>query len=204
MTSRKQRKVPVAGIVFGAIAVVLVGVVTFAGDTSGASSETGEPTVEGTLAPLQQGMTAATDPMVGAIAPTIVGADFDGTTVTIEAGAPTAVIFLAHWCQFCQAEVPAVQGWLDATGGVDGVDIISVVTSVNPSQGNYPPSKWLERERWTPPVLLDDTANNAYRAYGGTAFPYWVFIDGDGRIIERRAGGISIPELEAILQTLKG
>ena len=35
--------------------------------------------------------------------------------------------------------MPSVQAWLDATEGVQGVDMYSVATDINASRGNYPP-----------------------------------------------------------------
>jgi thiol-disulfide isomerase/thioredoxin len=203
MAGRDKKKIPVAGLVFGAIALVLIAVVLLAGDTSQEASETGAPVVSGSLLPLQQGMTPSNDPAVGTKAPTVSGADFDGAAVAIEPGTPTAVVFVAHWCPFCQAEVPSVQQWIDATGGVDGVNVIAVSTAIDQTRGNYPPSKWLEREGWTSPIIVDDADGGAYRAFGGTAFPYWVFLDADGNVVQRRLGGIETPELQAIMESLK-
>ncbi len=203
MAAQDKRKVPVAGIVFGVIALVLVAIVLFAGDTSQEAAETGSPVVTGSLLPLQQGMTPSNDPTVGTQAPTVVGADFEGSAVEIQPGTPTAVVFVAHWCPFCQAEVPSVQQWIDATGGVDGVDVIAVSTAVDQTRGNYPPSGWLEREGWSSPIIVDDADSSAYRAFGGTAFPYWVFLDGDGKVVQRRLGGIETNELQAIMESLK-
>ncbi|GBE25384.1 thiol-disulfide oxidoreductase [bacterium BMS3Bbin02] len=203
MAARENGKVPVAGLVFGAIALVLIAIVLLAGDTSQEASETGAPVVSGSLVPLQQGMTPSNDPAVGTKAPTVSGADFDDNAVEIQPGTPTAVVFLAHWCPFCQAEVPAVQQWIDATGGVEGVDIVAVSTALDQTRGNYPPSKWLEREGWTSPIIVDDAESGAYRAFGGTAFPYWVFLDADGNVVQRRLGGVDTTELQAIMESLK-
>jgi thiol-disulfide isomerase/thioredoxin len=203
MPTSEHGEVPAAGLIFGAIALVLVAVVLFTGDTIEENSEMGALTVTGSLTPLQQGITPSADPALGSRAPTVIGGDFAGTAVTIEPGTPTAVVFLAHWCPFCQAEVPAVQQWIDATGGVDGVDLIAVSTAEDRTRGNYPPSKWLKREGWTSPVIVDAPNSAAYRAFGGTAFPYWVFLDADGNVVQRRLGGIDTTELQAIMEGLR-
>ena len=143
------------------------------------------------------------DPAIGLVAPEITGQDFDdGTVAVAHDGTPKAIVFLAHWCQHCQAEVPRVQAWLDAGGGVEGVEIVSVTTSANSGQPNWPPSEWLERENWTSPNIRDDADSSALQAYGGSSFPYWVFLNGDGTVAHRQAGQTDIATLQAIMTTL--
>jgi thiol-disulfide isomerase/thioredoxin len=52
----------------------------------------------------------ADDTACGMTAPILVGQDFDGETVRIDAASdgPTMVVFLAHWCPHCNAEVPRI------------------------------------------------------------------------------------------------
>jgi thiol-disulfide isomerase/thioredoxin len=145
----------------------------------------------------------AGDPAFGLAAPTVVGADYGGNEVRIEDdGRSKAIVFLAHWCQFCQAEVPSVQAWLDATGGVEGVDMYSVATAVNSARSNYPPSTWLESEGWTVPIIRDDAASSVLDAYGNGAFPYWVFTNSDGTVALRIEGSIPVNDLQAIMESL--
>jgi len=197
---KKSRNIPVVGIAFGVIAILLVAAVTLGGNT-GPGSDLGEPTVEGN--PLTPFQATAGDDAIGLQAPVVTGEDFSGEVVTIgEPGTPTAVAFLAHWCSHCQAEVPRVQAWLDGGGGVDGVDIVSVSTSINSARGNYPPSAWFEREGWAAPVLRDDSNNLAHLSYGGGGFPYWVFLNADGTVAARSAGELDIGTLETFMQAI--
>jgi thiol-disulfide isomerase/thioredoxin len=134
----------------------------------------------------------------------LTGRDFDDAAVEIKHdGTPKAVVFLAHWCSHCQAEVPRVQAWLDTGGGVPGVEIMSVTTSANSAQANWPPSAWLDREGWTSPNIRDDSDSSALRAYGGNAFPYWVFLNGDGTVAHRQSGQTEVATLQAIMETLQ-
>jgi len=101
------------------------------------------------------------------------------------------------------AEEEAVQAWLDAGGGVEGVEIVSVLTSMNSSQPNYPPSEWMEREGWTSPMIRDGDGNEVLAAYGAGGFPYYVFADGDGNVVRRSSGELDIatvPELDRFLR----
>ena len=98
-------------------------------------------------------------------------------------------MFLAHWCGFCQDEVPPVQEWVDTIGVPEGVEIIAIATSIDRARDNYPPQKWLEREGWSETQIydLDRTIGDAY---GLTAFPYWVFLDNELNVKARRTGNL--------------
>lgn len=199
---KSKRNIPVLGIVFTAIAALLVAAILLGGNL-GPGGEAGEPTVEGDSLPFFQ--SGAPDEAIGQVAPTVTGDDWEGNAVEIDHGdgTPTAVVFLAHWCQFCQAEVPKVQSWLDAGGGVPGVEFVSVATSINSARSNYPPSEWLEREGWTAPVIRDDAGGAIHSAYGAGGFPYWVFLNSDGTVAARVSGQLGIADLEGILLTLE-
>ena len=204
--ANEPRKFPVLWVVFGAIAVLLVAAIVFSGEESiGSGGEYGDVTVTGAGLP-QMADNAAydpNDPAFGQTAPEITGVDFDGSSVAIEHdGTPKAIVFLAHWCGHCQNEVPAVQSWLDSTGGVPGVEMVSVTTSASSGQPNWPPSDWLDREGWTTPNIRDDSDSTAFISYGGRSFPYWVFTDGTGTVVHRQAGRVEIPQLQAIMESL--
>ena len=200
MTDTKiSRTTWIAGAVGAAVVGILIVAVLFGGSTE----ETGEPVVEGALVPMP-GNTRIDESATGAPAPTVVGADFDGETVAIQNdGRAKAIVFLAHWCPHCQAEVPSVQAWLDTTEGVAGVDMYSVATDINASRGNYPPSAWLESEGWTVPVIRDDSTSTVFTAYGAGGFPFWVFTNSDGTVALRVAGEIPIGDLERIMNGLR-
>lgn len=197
---KPKRNIPIVGIAFGAIAILLVAAVTLTGDV-GPGSETGEPVVDGTFLPIFSSPQG--DPAVGLTAPTVTGESLAGETISVgPTGSPTAIVFLAHWCSHCQAEAPRVQAWLDGGGGVDGVEILSVSTSVNSARGNYPPSSWLNGLGWEADVLKDDTDNTAHSAYGAGGFPYWVFLNADGTVASRSSGQLDIPTLEGFMQNI--
>lgn len=196
---KPKRNIPVFGIVIGVIAVLLVLAVTLTAD-SGPGSEFGEPVVAGDGLPFFQ--STAGDIAIGLQAPVATGEDFAGDAVVVgEPGTPTAIVFLAHWCPHCQREVPRVQAWLDS-GGMEGVDVVSVATSINSARTNYPPSSWLEREGWSPEVLIDDTDSSVLQSYGAGGFPYWVFLNADGTVAARSSGELDIAQLEVFLNAI--
>ncbi|MCB1246710.1 MAG: TlpA family protein disulfide reductase [Acidimicrobiia bacterium] len=193
----------IIGIV-GAVAVLILVALVLTG-TEEIGAEYGDPTITGDfLPPMPQGASVDTS-ATGETIPKLEGQDFDGSEVVVDPadGRAKGVVFLAHWCPHCQAEVPRVQEWIDATGGDPDVDIYSVSTSMNSGQPNYPPSAWLDREGWTPPVIRDNKQNEALISYGAGGFPYWVFTNSDGTVAVRTSGELTIDQLTEILDGLE-
>lgn len=207
--ARNGPRVPVFAIAVGALVVVLlaaiVAVVAFGGDDDGGSGgETasdvlpggdqayGEVTVEGESLPTYSG---GEDPAVGQPAPTLEGESPSGDPVTIDpSDGPMVVFFLAHWCPHCQAEVPRIVELADGSDEVDGVPFAAVLTSTDPTRGNFPPGDWLAEEGWPAPALLDTEPGGgtvgpeAFMAYGVAGYPFAVAIDGDGNVVTRTSG----------------
>ena len=161
------------------------------------------PDVTVSGAPLSPFSNTAPDSSVGIVAPEITSADFSGVPGSIEHdGTPKLIVFLAHWCEHCQREVPAVQSWINANGIPEGVEFVSVATSISEIRPNYPPDAWLQREGWTQRVLVDDPAGRIAQAYGLTSFPYYVALNGSGEVQGRLAGVQDTSTVAAILATL--
>lgn len=155
--------------------------------------------VEVTGAPLPLFDVTAGDPTVGLEAPTATGTDWNDVETSIEAdGRSKIVIFLAHWCSHCQAEVPVVQAWLDGGNLPDNVDLYSVTTSTDRLRPNWPPQDWLEEEGWTAPVIMDDQIGTIAGSYGMSGTPFYVVLDGENRVIRRVSGEIGIAGLDAL------
>lgn len=197
-----QRRLPVGPIIgVVAAAVIVVTVVLTFGENDDSPLEVGSPTVDG--APLTTFGDASTDAAVGLAAPDVSGADWDGTEVTIgDDGRAKIIVFLAHWCPVCQAEVPIITEWLDAGLLPDAVDLYTVATGISRVRDNYPPSEWLEREGWEPPVVLDDEANSVAAAYGLPAYPFFVFVKADGTVAGRLSGRLEADQLTELAREL--
>jgi thiol-disulfide isomerase/thioredoxin len=188
-------------VVAATAAVVLGGALS--GQTGTGSSATATvttPTVSGgALAPFTD---ASADTALGRPIPQAAGTSFEGTPVSISAnGQPKILLFLAHWCPHCQAEVPVVQRWLDAGRLPAGIELISIATAIDPNRPNYPPHAWLQREGWTAPVLVDPEDTVATR-YGLGAFPYWVSVGADGTVAQRLTGELTDAQLDALAASL--
>ncbi len=169
-------------------------------DAKATAHETAPVTVDGRHLP------AYTDPekdtAVGDTIPTLQGISFDGSPVTVAPnGKPQAIVFLSHSCPHCQAEVPRIVA-LAKQGKLDGVDVTAVTTNTSPELPNYPPSTWLQREKWPFPVMADSKDAGAGRAFGLTAFPYFVLVDGDGKVVVRATGEVSDESLTRAVKAL--
>jgi thiol-disulfide isomerase/thioredoxin len=187
------------GIVAAGI-VITVLVAADGGNDAGSSGEIADSVrVQGeSLPPLQD---PGSDPAIGRPAPELRGVDFDGQAVASPTGRPHVLVFLAHYCPHCQAEVPRIVS-LEAAGDTSGVEVLGIPTGTNPAAPNYPPSEWLQREDWPFPVLVDTDDSTAAEAYGLTAYPTLVFVDGNGEVARRVDGEISEGDLSAMFAAL--
>lgn len=139
------------------------------------------------------------DPARGKVAPGLRGAAFDGSSLAIGPGKPKILVFLAHWCPHCQAEVPRLAAWLAENGPAEDVQILAVATSTSKDRPNYPPSVWLAREGFDVPVMADDESFAAARAYGLSSFPYFVALDSANKVVARTSGELEIDQFEALV-----
>jgi len=197
-----KRSIPIAGIAFALIGVILVAAIVLTGGDNDIPEQFGAVELEGpALERYPTGLASiADDPALGQAIPTVSGVDLDGNPMTIAAdGVPKAIAFLAHWCTHCQAEVPRVTDWVAQTGGIPGTEIVAVTTSIDPLRGNYPPDAWLKDEAWPAVTMRDDNAGSAHLAYGAGGFPYWVFVNAGGEVVARTAGELDIATFESLL-----
>jgi len=200
-----------AGLAVVVLVALAVAVLSGGGDDETTTSDAGSDsdaattgTVVASGAPLPELTDSSEDPAVGMTFPTLTGVDQSGEPMTISAdGGPMMVLFVAHWCPHCQREVPVVQGWVDDGGLPAGVDLVTVSTAIDPEAPNYPPDEWLAREGWTAPVLVD-ADGTAATATGLSAFPYFVAVDGDGKVALRATGELSTDQLDAIAGEIAG
>lgn len=196
------KKFPIVPVVLGVVAIALIAVVVLTFDSGGSSDQLGSPDVTGEVLPRFPEGTA--DPAVGMAIPEVVGADFDGTPVSItNDGNAKIIIFLAHWCPHCQRELPVVSDWLQDDPLLDGVDIFAIATGISSTRENYPPEPWFEREGWTGPIIVDDAVSTIGGSFGLSAYPFWVFVDGDGNVLARVTGGVAPDDLDNAVAALQ-
>ncbi|MEY4796066.1 MAG: hypothetical protein RJA50_382 [Actinomycetota bacterium] len=147
--------------------------------------------------PLPEYSDSASDTAIGMTAPILTGKGFTGNTIVTGPGAPTLLVFLAHWCGYCQREVPLLVQWNRDGLVPSGLDVIAIATSTDPASPNFPPSEWLAREEFPPlwPVMTDSGEKTAATAMGVSGFPFFVLLDSSGKVALRISGEIEMPVL---------
>lgn len=163
----------------------------------------GEPLVELPRDP------AAADPAAGTPVPVLVGLGFDGDPIRIDpaSGGPTAVVFVAHWCPHCNAEIPVINELRDDGLIPAGLDVVAVSTAVDPGRPNFPPADWLADRGWTFPAMADgvDVQRQTFvaaEAYGVSGFPFVTLVDGEGNVAARWSGERTTDEWVAAIDSL--
>jgi thiol-disulfide isomerase/thioredoxin len=212
-TNRKL-VVLISAAVVAMVALAAVLALTLSGGDDEASGDSTDTTAEVVKAPNRPVAVSGTalpplgdggsDPALGLEAPVVEGADFGNQPVTVAAdGRPTMLVFMAHWCPHCNRELPRLVEW-KASGRVPAdLQVIAVSTGVREDAPNYPPYTWLEKGKWTWPVLADSAQQEAAEAFGLDGFPYFVLLKPDGTVAARFSGEVETPALEQVLnQTL--
>jgi len=204
---RRNRVLMWGGLVVIVVVAIVVAIVAGGGGDSADATkfETAPVKVSGPRLP-EYDAEAASDPAIGETVPTLQGKSVDdGSPVTIGpdgGGEPQAIVFVAHWCPHCQAEVPRLVA-LAKQGAFEGVKVSAVATSTSDQAPNYPPSKWLQDAHWPFPVMADSKTGTAGRAYGLSAFPYFVLLNPDGTVAGRATGEVSDADVLANVAALK-
>ena len=198
-------------IILGGIAVLVVAAVIIAVASSGSSGDRPKPSAKAVeVAPVQVTGTAlpefpssGTDKAIGMTVPTLSGQSlFDGSDMTIApTGKPMAVVYLAHWCPHCQAEVPRIVA-LAKAGKLQGIDVYAVAAAGHEELPNYPPSSWLEGEDWPFPTMVDSAQSTAAAAYGLTGYPYFLLVDAQGKVVDRAEGELDDADIVAAVKSL--
>lgn len=140
----------------------------------------------------------ATDPARGKVAPSISGYTHSGFPVAVNPatdGAPTMLVFLAHWCPHCNAEMPRLIKWYESGKVPEDLRVVGITTSSREDQANWPPSEWMRSFDWPFEVFADSQTNDAGVAYGVDGYPFMVILDKDGKVVARNSGEMEESEI---------
>ena len=170
-------------------------------DIAGPVEVVGDP-----LPPL--GSDGSADPLEGQGVPTPTAtartmAD-DEVVLGGDAGVGQVLVMLAHWCPVCQQEVPLLTEYVAANGVPAGVELVAVMTGLDPGRPNWPPDEWLEREGLNATVVRDSAEGTLMRTFGVNAYPAWVAIAPDGTLVGRRTGLLDDGSIAALLESAAG
>lgn len=138
------------------------------------------------------------DPAVGMTLGSFAASDWrTGDDYTVEESEKAKIILVwAHWCPYCQQELPIMAG-LVASGALEAfpdVEFVSVTTFVDDTRDN-PLEPYLIDQQFEFPVLMDADDSLATRL-GVQAVPAWVVINGSGVVLGRFTG--AIPEEQVL------
>ena len=215
MTAQKNQTKFIAGGVAAAIAAIVAVVLVVGGGSSSSSTTTstitsnsGDVVAAAEFQPVEaEGeMLLAledpdNDPARGKIAPVVNGFGFDGAPLTIApTGKPMLVVFLAHWCPHCNAEIPRLIEWKDSGAMPADLGVVGVSTGARDDAPNWPPSQWVVDKAWPWPVMADNEDQSAAVAFGVSGYPGLILLNGDGKVLARRSGEAGIDELKAWAQ----
>jgi len=197
----------VAGLGIGMALGLLVGGRNDSGQaatttTSGAAADAYGATVRVVGNPLPALGSTGTDAAVGLPLPEITGTDFAGNSLTIaDDGKAKLIVALAHWCPYCNAEVPILMDWYSA-GLPEGVEVISLSVYSDPTRGSFPPAAWLRQAGWDLPLLADDEGQTLVATLGIPAVPFWLLVSADGTVLQRATGQLDAATLDGIVAAL--
>jgi thiol-disulfide isomerase/thioredoxin len=98
-------------------------------------------------------------------------------------GKPTVVVFWAHWCPHCQAEMPVVQDLYESFAGK--VNFVGVATAIGqqPARPEYAdPQAFIGTVGLTMPTILD-TDGALLKAWDVSSFPELFLVDSQGQLV---------------------
>ena len=205
--------------VAGVVAVAAIIAIFATGGDDSTSSDTTAVTVPGGVSPAEyQKITTdgdaleplgkdATDPSMGNVAPNISGYSFNGFPVSVKPatdGSPTLLVFLAHWCPHCNAEMPRLINWYEDGLVPDDLRVVGIATASRKDQANWPPSEWMQSFEWPFEVMADTETNDAGVGYGVDGYPFMVVLDKDGKVVARHSGEMDESEIPNFINKALG
>jgi thiol-disulfide isomerase/thioredoxin len=144
------------------------------------------------------------DPALGRNVGDVSGLEYysgDDTIFSTTDGKARAFMVWAHWCPYCQEELPDMVEWHSGNAArLDGFELVSVTSAMDETASN-PLVPYLDSSHFPFPVLYDGDGSLA-RQLGVNAFPFWVFVAPDGTVVGRAAGGIGADNLGSVFEQL--
>jgi thiol-disulfide isomerase/thioredoxin len=108
----------------------------------------------------------------------------------------------AHWCPYCQAELPDLSTWYPENAArFPNVELVTITSAIDDTQDN-PLIPYLDAEQFPFPVLVDESGQLSQKL-GTTAFPFWVVTDAEGTVVLRVAGALGISSIDQIFAQLE-
>ncbi len=136
---------------------------------------------------------------------TISGSEYyTGAETTLDPTDGTARVWMvwAHWCPYCQAELPDLASWWPENASrFPNVELVTITTAIDDGRGN-PLQPYLDAEQFSFPVIVDETGEVSSK-FGTPAFPFWVVTDAEGTVVFRVAGALGVTSVDQIFAQLE-
>ncbi len=108
----------------------------------------------------------------------------------------------AHWCPYCQAELPDLNTWWPENASrFPNVELVTITSAIDDSRDN-PLTPYLDAEQFSFPVIIDDSGAVS-QMLGTAAFPFWVVTDSNGTVVLRVAGALGVASVDQIFAQLE-
>jgi cytochrome c biogenesis protein CcmG/thiol:disulfide interchange protein DsbE len=141
----------------------------------------------------------AQSPLLGRMAPAVVGTGLDGATIQLSAlrGKYVLVNFFATWCIPCQREHAQLQQWMDAHASRGDATVLGVIfddTAANARQYMHD-----RGGRWP---IVDDAGGQLALAFGVRGPPESFMVSPGGVVLAKYVGQVTVGGrhgLEALL-----
>lgn len=188
----------VFAVVAAVVAIVVAGGDSDTSDTTSTTepSTASEIVVTGDSLELWDGV--GDDPAVGMTAP---GATDGTTSITPGDGRPKLIVLAAHWCPYCNEELPKIIDAYNNGTLADDFDVTIVTVADAEDRPNYPGDEWLDSLGWEGDSLHDRDTTTLIDAYGVTGLPTLVVVDADGTVTARGVGVVDDTTFAALLGT---
>lgn len=146
-----------------------------------------------TANPVMSG-TSTAGAVVGARLPTISGVDYDGNAVTVGPdGEPVTIVVIAHWCEYCKAEIQDLHAAMLAGTYVPSESLVAISTRHLPFV-SWPPKEALKLEDFPGKVIVD-TDSSLASYFDIRTTPTWYFTDARGVIRKVVTGTLSVQQI---------
>ncbi len=172
--------------------------------TEEVSLDTGTITVNsGTDLPLYI-PAASTDAAVGQTIAGFEAQTIDGGTFnSIEPGVARIYSMLAHWCPFCNEELPEIVEWLAENDLGDDIEFVAGAVAVDSTRDNYPAADWFDDLGYDGTIIVDNPQAKLMSIMGTNSFPFLVAVDASGQVVERISGVSTKAQLDSVLAALR-
>ena len=145
---------------------------------------------------------AAGDPEIGKAAPEISGTNLQNdkpVALSDFQGKATLVTFWAHWCPFCQKELPVIQQVYEQDKDKYNFLTVSVNEGQQPAKPEFADTEaFMKTNGVTMPTIRDDE-DTIGKAWNITSYPTLYVVTPDGKVAQKLTGAQTAAEIDAAL-----